>query len=75
LKGTASVPSPVKNIRDYLIKKNAFAPESKLFFYNFLLSLETELRTEIRNFTTEEISEISNIALLKFTQSDWTYKK
>lgn len=75
LKGTASVPSPVKNIRNYLIEKNAPAPESKLFFNDFLLQLGIEMETEIRNFTDDEITEISKIAHSKFTQFDWIYKK
>ena len=75
IKGTASVPSTVKNIRNYLIEKGNYAPESELFFQDFLLRLETELSAEIRYFTDDEISEITKIAHSKFTQSDWTYKK
>ena len=75
LKGTASVPSPVKNLRNFLIERSGIAPETQVFFDDIIQCLGVELTAEIRNFTQNEISEITNIAYSKFIQPEWTYKK
>lgn len=75
LKGTASVSSPVKNLRNFLMEKNGIAPEAQVFFDEIIQRLGIELIAEIMYFTQNDILEINKIANSKFTQIDWIYKK
>lgn len=74
-KGTASVPSPVKNLRSYLNEENCTTVDSEMFFNQLLELLSVELNAEKRSFTQAEILEINKIAHSKFTSDKWTYKK
>ena len=75
-KATASVVSPVRNIRDYLIEQNGSAPNRDDFFD--LLSvrfLEYFGVDRLSAFTDDEVQEIGALQREKYTQREWNYKK
>lgn len=76
LKATASVPSPVKNIREYIIDRDNTAPHKDDFFDLFALKMLAYYG--LSNFTylgDDEIEQISIMQSEKYTQRSWNYRK
>jgi lipoate-protein ligase A len=74
-KATASVPSPVINIRSYLSSMSRDAPDTPLFFDLFTRELLTLLGSE--ELTVLHPAEIAAIAALqrsKYIQRSWNYR-
>ena len=75
-KATASVPSPVKNIRAYLIEKNGSAPYKDDFFDLFTLKMLAYYRlNQLTSFSDHEIEIITTLQQEKYTNREWNYKK
>jgi lipoate-protein ligase A len=75
VKGIASLPSPVKNIKTYL-SENGFKVEDKEIFFNqFVQSLAEYFHTKIEIISMEEMNEIQKIAANKYLQEEWIYRK
>ena len=75
-KATASVVSPVRNIRDYLIEKNGIAPNRDDFFD--LLSIRFMEHFDVDRlsaFTDEEVEAISALQREKYRVREWNFKK
>lgn len=74
-KATASVPSPVKNIRSFLNDKTGVTVEPEQFFQQFARQMAQQLGVkEIGAFQEEEIAEIEELQKNKYTQRDWNYR-
>lgn len=74
-KATASVPSPVKNIRSYLEKTEGRSPEPELFFQQFTRQIGLLLGTDlIATFCNEERETIEELRKDKYTQRSWNYR-
>jgi lipoate-protein ligase A len=75
VKGIASLPSPVKNIKTYL-SENGFKVEDKEIFFNqFVQSLADYFQVKIEILSMEEMNEIQKIAANKYLQEEWIYRK
>jgi lipoate-protein ligase A len=73
-KATASVPSPVGNIRPYL-KTRGNAPESEQFFRQFARQIGLLLGTNhIGIFSDEEKAKIEELQRDKYVQRSWNYR-
>ena len=76
VRAISSVPSPVLNIRDYLISNGKEAPSSidyfKIIISNFLTSLGLP---ETQKFNPEEIAQITEIQKNIYQKINWIYKK
>lgn len=76
IRAISSVPSPVLNIRDYLISSGKDAPSSieyfRIIISNFLTSLGL---TESQKFKPEEIAQITEIQKNVYQKVHWIYKK
>jgi lipoate-protein ligase A len=74
-KATASVPSPVINIRSYLSSMSGDAPDTQLFFDLFsrelLLLFGSEELTVLH---PAEIAEITELQKNKYIQRSWNYR-
>lgn len=74
-KATPSVPSPVRNIRSFLAEKKKSAPEAAVFFDMFTRKLLAYYGLDkITTLRDEEISEIEELQMSKYTQRDWNYR-
>lgn len=74
-KATASVPSPVKNIRSYLMEKYQQSPDSEQFFRQFTLQIGLLLgRDYIDIFSDHEIEKIEELRRDKYSQRSWNYR-
>jgi len=72
----ASVPSPVRNIRDFSREKRLEAPDTQAFVEKFALELMHCLpRLVPMDFTSEEATEIAEIADKTYCSTAWTFKK
>lgn len=74
-KATASVPSPVMNIRNYIYAERGEAPETSDFLV--LLTREMVIYYGIHepvSFRDEEIGEIEDLMRSKYTQRSWNYR-
>lgn len=75
-KATASVPSPVKNIRQYLLDNKGAAPYKDDFFDLFSLRmLEYYELDELTALLNSEIEEITALQQEKYIQRSWNYRK
>ena len=75
-KATASVPSPVKNIRDFLIDKNGSAPYKDDFFDLFALKMLSYYRlSSLTTLTDDDIAAVTALQQEKYTRREWNYKK
>lgn len=75
-KAIASVPSPVKNIRTWLLENNKIAPDAGLFFQLLIQKLQSFYNKSDTYFLSNE--ESTQIALLqesKYEDKKWTFKK
>jgi len=73
-KATASVPSPVKNIRSYLNSRGD-NPEPQQFFLQFARQIGVLLETDyIGAFSDEETQKIEELQRDKYTQRSWNYR-
>lgn len=74
-KATASVPSPVKNIRSYLEEKHQHSPEPELFFRQLARQMGVLLGSEhIAAFGEHEIEKIEDLRRDKYAQRNWNYR-
>lgn len=75
-RATASVVSPVCNIRDYLQKKVGVAPETEPFFQQWIDELALLLRVhEVNTFNDEEVTSIEVLQKEKYSRREWNYRK
>lgn len=75
-KATASVVSPVRNIRDYLIEKNGIAPNRDDFFDLLSIRFMEHFGVDrLSAFTDEEVEAISALQMEKYRVREWNYKK
>lgn len=75
-KATASVISPVCNIRDYLEEKVGTAPEVEPFFHQWIDEMARLLAVaEVRTFRGDEATRIEELQKEKYTRRDWNYRK
>lgn len=74
-KATASVPSPVKNIRSYLENMKGISPEPEQFFRQFVQQVGLVLGTgNIDSFGSREKEEIEVLQRDKYIQRMWNYR-
>jgi len=72
----ASVPSPVKNIHDFLREKNGETLEMEAFVREFSLKmLANQPDLVSMDFTDAEVAEITEIADKTYLSTAWTFKK
>ncbi len=75
LKGIASVPSVVKNIRTFIVEHTGASPDSHVFFDVFVNKFAVYYQTPVLSFTQTEMSAVRHIEAQKYTQNDWIFKK
>ncbi|SCD20965.1 Lipoate-protein ligase A [Proteiniphilum saccharofermentans] len=74
-KATASVPSPVKNIRSYLENMKGISPEPEQFFRQFVQQVGLVLGTgNIDSFGSREKEKIEVLQRDKYIQRMWNYR-
>ncbi len=74
-KATASVLSPVMNIRSYLEKRGGSYPESEQFFQQFARQIALLLdSSDIAVFYDEEKAKIEKLRREKYSQQNWNYR-
>ncbi|MBP1677640.1 MAG: hypothetical protein H6Q20_2199 [Bacteroidetes bacterium] len=73
LKGTPSVPSPVKNIRTYLAECSNNTPEPESFFENISFAFEKKYNALFEY--VENCAEIEQLIQSKYKSDDWNFKK
>ncbi|SFL14879.1 lipoate--protein ligase family protein [Proteiniphilum acetatigenes] len=74
-KATASIPSPVKNIRSYLKKIKGINPEPEQFFRQFARQIGLILGTNhIGTFGNHDKEEIEKLQRDKYVQRSWNYR-
>ena len=74
-KATASVPSPVENIRSYLKKTQGSGPEPEQFFRQFARQMGLLLETNyMGTFGDEEKERIEELQRDKYVQRSWNYR-
>jgi lipoate-protein ligase A len=74
-KATASVPSPVRNIRSFLNEQYGSAPKPSVFFATLTSRLLTHYGLkEVTLLKSEEISKIEELQRNKYTQREWDYR-
>jgi len=74
-KATASVPSPVKNIRSYLRNMKGISPEPEQFFRQFAQQMGLVLGVgHIDSFKSHEKEEIETLQREKYIQRNWNYR-
>ncbi|HET9572020.1 MAG TPA: biotin/lipoate A/B protein ligase family protein [Bacteroidales bacterium] len=72
----ASVPSPVRNIRDHLLENGIEALDTQAFIRHFSLQLQSYLPDLIPlDFSDAEVDEITEIADKTYLSTAWTFKK
>ena len=75
-KATASVPSPVKNIRTFLLERDGVAPYKDDFFDLFALKMLSYYNLkELSSFSEEDIEHITSLQQERYIQRSWNYKK
>lgn len=75
VKGIASVPSPVKNIKTYLTENVFKAEEKEIFFNQLVQSMADYFQVKIEILSMEEMEEIEKIAATKYQKEEWIYRK
>jgi len=72
----ASVPSPVKNIRDFLREKDAEVLDNQDFVQLFVLQIQSSMNDLVpMEFSEVEADEITEIADKTYLSAAWTFKK
>lgn len=75
-RATASVVSPVCNIRDYLEKKIGVAPGVEAFFQQWIDQMARLLSVEeARIFEDREVARVQELQVAKYTSREWNYRK
>lgn len=75
-KATASVPSPVRNIRNFLLERDGAAPYKDDFFDLFALKMLAYYNLkELSSFSEEDVEQITSLQQEKYIQRSWNYKK
>lgn len=76
IKAIASVPSPVKNIRSWLIEQSMYEADSHVFFEILTQKLLELYDMKVISFLLEEeIIEIQKLQKWKYEDNEWTRKK
>lgn len=75
LKGTASVPSVVKNIRTFLEEQTGEAPGKHDFFDMCIKNFSEYYGTSVQSLAQADVSEIISLENHKYTQSEWNLRK
>ncbi len=75
VKGIASVPSPVKNIKTYLTENGFEAKEKEIFFNHLIQSMANYFQSKIEILNRVEMEEIEKIAANKYLKEEWIYRK
>lgn len=76
VKATASVPSPVKNIREYLLHRDGTAPYQDDFFDLLTLKMLSYYNlTETTSLSDSDIESITQLQQEKYIQRSWNYRK
>lgn len=74
-KATASVPSPVKNIKTFLIERNGEAPDISAFIDTLIKKLLIYFNiNEITELQREDIEIIEDLRKNKYIQREWNYR-
>ncbi len=74
-KASPSVPSPVKNIRSFIVEREANAPGKELFFEIVSSRLGGYFNQDDQYyFHSDEIEKIKEIEMAKYRQRDWNYR-
>lgn len=74
-KATLSVPSPVKNIRTFLMENDRYTPAESVFFQLFSQKiLEYFQLSELSEFSVIEIKQIGIIQQKKYSNNEWNFK-
>lgn len=74
-KATASVPSPVLNIRSFLMEQHGVDLDTTLFFEMLTRKLQVYYGIkEVITLQNEEIAQIEELKRNKYTQRDWNYR-
>lgn len=75
-KATASVVSPVCNIRDFLLERIGTAPEIESFYQQWIDQMAQSLRAKVGiSFTSTDIAAIEMLQKDKYTRRNWNYRK
>lgn len=75
-KATASVPSPVKNIRQFLLERDDVAPYKDDFFDLFTLKMLSYYNLKgITSLSDADIENITQFQQEKYIQRSWNYRK
>ncbi len=76
IKGTPSVPSPVKNIRQFLNEQNLPAPPADVFFNVFTNAASVFFNNiSISELYSEEIQQTVKLQQNKYNSTEWIYRK
>ena len=74
-KATLSVPSPVKNIRTFLMENDRYTPAESVFFQLFSQKiLEYFQLNQLSEFTVNENAQIDKMQLQKYSSNEWNFK-
>lgn len=75
LKGIASVPSPVKNIKKYLTESGQSAQDKEAFFDDFIESMADYFQSKREILNTVDLTVIQKLAENKYLKEEWIYRK
>jgi len=75
LKGIASVPGTVKNIRTFIEEQSGDSPDSAAFFHLLILEFASYYHSPVTTLTDAEITAIRTLQNQKYTQKEWTCRK
>ena len=74
-KATLSVPSPVKNIRTFLMENDRYTPAESVFFQLFSQKiLEYFQLSELTEFNFNEKDKINILQEQKYSNNEWNFK-
>ncbi len=75
LKGIASVPSPVKNIKMFLAQTDNLVMNKESFFEDFKKSMADYFTVQLGYFNAADEFEIKKIAVNKYLKEEWIFRK
>lgn len=74
-KATLSVPSPVKNIRTFLMENDRYTPAESVFFQLFSQKILDYFQlNQLSEFTVNENAQIDKMQLQKYSSNEWNFK-
>lgn len=74
-RATASVPSPVKNIKTFLLERNGEAPDKSVFINIIIKRLLTYFKIEeLTELQKKDIELVEELRKNKYIQRDWNYR-